>query len=95
MFCINVFLKVHEPGDVTAVKEMLAECGRMSRNEPGCISFDVCHVQEDPQTFILCERWESEQAWQDHKQREAVQTIYLPKVLPLVDRTPYICDVLE
>ena len=29
-----------------------------------------------------------------HKEREAVQTIYLPKVLPLVERTPYICDIL-
>lgn len=95
MFCINVFLNVKVPGDVEAVRDMLAECGRMSRGEPGCLSFDVCHVRDTPQTFILYEQWESEQAWKDHKEREAVQTIYLPKVLPLVDRTPYICDVLE
>ena len=95
MFCINVFLSVKDPGDVVAVRAMLTECGRLSRQEPGCTSFDVCHVRDNPQTFILCERWESEQSWQDHKQREAVQTIYLPKVIPLVERTPYICDVLE
>lgn len=95
MFCINVFLNVKQAGDVEAVKQMLAECGRMSRAEEGCIQFDVCHVRDNPQTFILCERWASEQAWKDHKEREAVQTIYLPKVLPLVERTPYICDILE
>jgi quinol monooxygenase YgiN len=94
MFCINVFLNVNEAGDVEAVTEMLTQCGRMSRAEPGCISFDVCHCRDNPQTFILCEQWDSEQAWQDHKEREAVQTIYLPKVLPLVERTPYICDIL-
>lgn len=95
MFCINVFLSVKDAGDVDAVKSMLAECGRMSRAEPGCLQFDVCHVRDNPQTYILCERWSSEQAWQEHKEREAVQTIYLPKVLPLVERTPYICDILE
>lgn len=95
MFCINVFLTVNESGDVDDVREMLRECGRLSRSEPGCIAFDVCDVRDNPQTFVLCERWESEQAWMDHKERDAVQTIYLPKVLPLVERTPYICDILE
>jgi quinol monooxygenase YgiN len=95
MFCINVILNVKQAGDVPVVKEMLSQCGRMSRAEPGCLQFDVCHVRDTPQTFLLCERWESEQAWKDHKEREAVQTIYLPRVLPLVERTPYICDILE
>lgn len=94
MFCINVFLRVKDSGDVDSVKQMLTQCGRLSRAEPGCVAFDVCHVLDDPQAFILCERWESEQSWREHKEREAVQTIYLPKVLPLVERTPYICEIL-
>jgi quinol monooxygenase YgiN len=95
MFCINVFLSVKDSTNVETIRGLLAECGRQSRAEPGCVSFDVCHVKESPETFILCERWESEQAWMDHKEREAVQTIYLPKVLPLVDRTPYICEIVD
>lgn len=95
MFCINVFLAVEDPAHVDLVRSLLTECGRLSRNEPGCLAFDVCDVRDTPEAFILCERWESEQAWQEHKEREAVQTIYLPKVLPLVKRTPYVCDILE
>jgi quinol monooxygenase YgiN len=95
MFCLNVFLTVRDPGNVDSVKHMLTQCGRLSRAEPGCLSFDVCHARDTPQSFILCERWESEQAWREHREREAFQTIYQPKVLPLVERTPYICDVLE
>ena len=37
----------------------------------------------------------SEQAWQDHREREAVQTIYLPKVMPLVERIPHFSTKLE
>ena len=95
MFCINVFLSVKDSDDVDTIRGLLAECGRQSRAEPGCVAFDVCHVQDSPETFILCERWESEQAWMDHKERQAVQEIYLPKVLPLVERTPYICGIVE
>lgn len=95
MFCINVFLKVQDSAHVDNVRAMLSECGRLSRAEPGCIAFEVCNVRDTPEIFILCERWESEQAWKDHKERDAVQQIYLPKVLPLVERTPYICDILE
>jgi len=95
MFCLNVFLNVKDAANVDAVRDMLAECGRQSRDEPGCISFEVCHDRDNPLTFILCERWESEQAWIDHKERDAVQTIYLPKVIPLVERTPHFCDLVE
>ena len=95
MFCINVFLAVKDPADVDTIRGLLGECGRRSREEPGCVAFDVCQVIETPETFILCERWESEQAWMDHKERQAVQEIYLPKVLPLVERTPYICDIID
>ncbi len=95
MFCINVVLKVKASADVDEVRELLREAGRASRNEPGCVCFEVCQAQDDPQTFILCERWETKSDWEQHKQAEAFTTIYQPKVLPKVERTPYFCDLVE
>jgi quinol monooxygenase YgiN len=95
MFCINVVLTVKDAADVEKVAEYLRRAGRLSRDEPGCAGFEVCHSQGDPRVFLLCERWASEQAWRDHREREAFTTIYQPHVLPLVDRTPHICTLLD
>ncbi len=95
MFAINVLLTVKNPEDVTRVRELLGECGRRSRAEPGCLLYEVCHSQADPHLFLLVERWESEQAWQEHREGEAVQQVYLPQVIPLVDRVPHISTLVE
>jgi quinol monooxygenase YgiN len=95
MFAINVILTVNNESDVDRVRDLLTQCGRLSRAEPGCLRFEAYHSQDDQRVFILVERWESEQAWQDHKQRQAVQEIYLPQVLPLVERVPHISTLLE
>ncbi len=95
MFCINVVLKVTDSTEVDDVREFLREAGRLSREEPGCNCFEVCQAQDNPQIFILCERWETKADWEQHKQAKAFLTIYQPKVLPKVDRTPYFCDLIE
>ncbi len=95
MFHINVLLKVHDAGDVEEIRELMTELMRASRAEPGCVKFDVFHSHDDPLTFLLYETWADEQAWKDHRERDAVQTIYLPKVLPKVDRVPHISTLLE
>lgn len=95
MFAINVLLTVREVNDIPQVRRLLGECGRLSRAEPGCLGLEVCHSEADPRLFILVERWESESAWQEHRTREAVQTIYLPQVIPLVDRVPHISTIVE
>ncbi|MCA9056455.1 MAG: antibiotic biosynthesis monooxygenase [Planctomycetaceae bacterium] len=95
MFAINVHLTVKDEADVTTVRDLLAECGRRSREEPGCVRYEVCHSQSNPRLFMLNERWADEQAWKDHKERAAVTEIYLPKVIPLVDRVPHISTLVE
>ena len=95
MFAINVILTVNNESDIDRVRDLLTQCGRLSRVEPGCLRYEVCDSQDAPRVFILVERWESEQVWQDHKQRQAVQEIYLPQVLPLVERVPHISTLLE
>ncbi|REJ97562.1 MAG: antibiotic biosynthesis monooxygenase [Planctomycetota bacterium] len=95
MHCLNVILTVKQPDDVDEVAALLTEAGRMSREEPGCLRFEVCHSQADPQIFILCERWESVAAWEAHKEERAFKEIYQPRVLPLVDRVPHPSSLLE
>jgi quinol monooxygenase YgiN len=95
MFALNVHLTVKNVDDIPKVRDLLAECGRRSRREPGCVSYEVCHSQTDPKFFMLIERWADEAAWQAHRAGESVQTIYLPQVIPLVDRVPHISTIVE
>lgn len=94
MFCLNVVLTVQDPENIAQVALLLTECGRRSREEQGCISYEVCHSRTQPTLFILCERWESEAAWTLHKEGPVVQTVYLPQVIPLVTRVAHPSDVL-
>lgn len=95
MFHINVWLTVKDPENISKIGDLLAQACRLSRSEIGCVRFEVFHSQADPQKFLLCERWESEQAWKDHRNERAFSEIYQPQVLPLVDRDPHISDLVE
>jgi quinol monooxygenase YgiN len=37
-----------------------------SREEPGCISYQVCQDTEDEDAFVFVEEWESEEALEAH-----------------------------
>lgn len=95
MFHINVLLTVKDTQNVASIESLLGEAAGLSREEPGCVRFEVYHSESDPAVFLLCEWWESEEAWKVHKEQRAVQEIYLPKVLPLVDRTPHISKLVS
>lgn len=95
MFVINVILEVAQTADIESVRENLRKAGELSRGEPGCLRFEVYQDQQDHRTFLLCEHWESREAWETHKQAEAFTTIYQPLVLPKVTRTPHYCDRIE
>ncbi len=95
MFAINVVLTVKDADNVSRIGELLTQAARLSREEPGCLLFEVCHAQNEPGIYMLIERWESKESWEIHKTAQAFTTIYQPQVLPLVERTPYFCDILE
>jgi quinol monooxygenase YgiN len=86
---LHVWLKVKEAGDIEQVRGLLAEQGRLSRAEPGCLRFEVYQSQNDAARFLLCERWESQAALDEHRKAKAYTTIYQPQVLPRVDREPH------
>jgi quinol monooxygenase YgiN len=95
MLYLHVWLKVKDAADADRVRELLAEQGRLSRAEPGCLRFEVYQSQNDAARFLLCERWESQAALDVHRTAAAYTTIYQPRVLPLVDREPHPSTLIE
>ncbi len=95
MICLNILLTVNDPGDVETVRGLLAEQGRLSRAEPGCLRFEVYQSQNDASLFILNERWESQAALDAHRQAKAYTEIYQPQVIPRVTRTPHPSQLVE
>ena len=89
MFCLNVILTLKDAPDAEEIQGLLTEACRLSRTEPGCLRFDVYQSEGEPATFVLVEHWESEDAWQTHREAEAYTQIYQPQILPRVERVPY------
>lgn len=95
MIYANILLTVKDPHDVAEIKELLKEQRRLSLQEPGCERFEVYHSTANPQVFILIERWSDQAALDEHRKAFAYTTVYAPKVIPKVDRTPYVCELVE
>ena len=95
MIYINVVLTVKETSDIADIQNLLSEQGRLSRLEPGCVRFEVYHSQTDSRVFLLNEHWSDQAAIDSHRKATAYTTIYQPKVLPRVDRTPHPSTLVE
>jgi quinol monooxygenase YgiN len=95
MLYLNIWLTVKDRAQVDAVAALLAEAGRLSRQEPGCKRFEVYHSTADDAKFLLCEHWESQEALDQHRKAKAYTQIYQPKVLPLVNREPHPSQLLS
>ena len=90
----NVLLTVKNTDDVDTVRELLAEQARLSREEPGCERFEVYHSQADRQQFMLVERWQTAVDLAQHKEAKAFTELYIPKVIPLVERVLHLSDMV-
>ena len=95
MIFINVVLTVKDPKDVAEIQSLLSEQGRLSRQEPGCVRFEVYHSQTDDRVFLLNEHWSDQAAIDAHRKATAYTTIYQPKVLPRVDRVPHPSTLID
>ena len=95
MICMNINLTVKEERDIEAVRDLLCEAMRKSRNESGCERFDVYQSQSKANQFTMVEQWSSQEALDAHRQAEAYTTIYKPQVIPLVERVGHPVTLLE
>lgn len=46
----------------------------VTREEPGCLAYELFVSNQEPGLVTFFERWESAQAWRKHMQGEAVST---------------------
>ena len=95
MLYLNIWLTVKDSADISRLTELLAEAGRLSRQEPGCHRWEAYQSGSDETMFLLHERWESEAALDAHRLGEAYTTIYQPQILPLVSRDAHRCTLIE
>ena len=91
----NVILSVKVAADVAVVAALLAEQGKLSRAESGCERFEVYHSETDACVFILIEQWMTLADLDAHRLAPGFTQIYQPKVLPLVERTPHLCKLVD
>lgn len=94
MIDITVILTAKDPTTLSELRKLLANHVNLSRQEPGCQRFEAYESQSVPGSFILIERWDSQSALDLHRTAPGFTTIYVPRVLPLVERVPHICQVL-
>ena len=85
----NVILRVIDPANIQTVSELLQHQAEVSLTEPGCERFEVYHSQSDPQTFLLIEWWATPKDLETHRSNKNFVEVYLPKVVPLVERLPH------
>ncbi|MEP3248367.1 MAG: putative quinol monooxygenase [Sneathiella sp.] len=54
------------PEKTDSVKHELLKLIPITRNEPGCITYDLHQDNENPNHFLFYETWETRDLWQTH-----------------------------
>ncbi|MER5541611.1 putative quinol monooxygenase [Streptomyces sp. NPDC001118] len=86
MFDLIVIVRVPEPADIAPVADALARMRPLCLDEDGCVSWEAYRSQDDPGRFVLVERWASRAHWEAHGAGDAIQKIYLPEIMPRIER---------
>lgn len=86
MFDLIVIIRVTEPDGIAPVADALARMRPLCLAEDGCVSWEAYQSHEEAGTFVLVERWATREKWEAHDQGEAIQKIYIPEILPRVER---------
>lgn len=68
MYCIIVKMELKAGMRKRFLDAMLTNAEASVRDEPGCRVFDVLEMRDEPDTFLLYEVYESQAAFEDHKQ---------------------------
>ena len=78
------------------VAPLLARHTAATRAEPGNLDFVALRGTEDPDSFVLYERYESEDAFKAHQASPHFEGIAVAQIRPLLaERTLQFCQVVE
>ena len=85
----NVILRAKRSEDIEEISSLLTIQAKVSLTEEGCKRFEVYQSETDAQTFILVEWWATQEDLDRHKTAKQFVEVYVPKVIPLVERFPH------
>ena len=85
----NVILRAKRSEDIEEISSLLTAQAKVSLTEEGCERFEVYQSEADAQTFILVEWWATQEDLDRHKTAKQFVEVYVPKVIPLVERSPH------
>ena len=95
----EVAIVVHyqaQPGRGNEVAALLARHTAATRAEPGCRDFVALRSSEDPDSFVLYERYASAEAFEAHQASPHFEGIAVAQIRPLLsERTLRFCQVVE
>ncbi len=75
-------------GSEDEVLALLDQLVAASREEPGNVSYVAYRQLDEPQTYVLLERYASREAFAEHRASEHFTSLVLGRILPLLaDRT--------
>jgi quinol monooxygenase YgiN len=78
------------------VAALLARHTAATRAEPGCREFVALRSAEDPDAFVLHERYDDRAAFESHTASPHYEGIAVAQIRPLLaDRTVEFCQVIE
>lgn len=64
---LTIVADIHaKPDRIELIKAELEKLIPITRDEPGCIQYDLHQDNENPAHFLFYENWESRELWQDH-----------------------------
>jgi len=74
VYCIVVHMELKAGVRKKFLDAMLVNAEASVRDESGCITFDVVESRDEPECFLLYEIYESEAAFEAHKQTPHFKT---------------------
>jgi quinol monooxygenase YgiN len=78
-----------KPGEETQLRQELLSLIATTRQEPGCINYDLHQVVDNPALFLFHENWTSKKHLDDHLARPHLQA-FLAKANDLLAEPPQI-----
>ena len=73
--------------NVSAVRELLSGLVEPTRNESGCITYQLLQNREDPTDFTFVEEWRDDSSFSAHLSSDHIQQA-LPKLEPITAEPP-------
>ena len=73
-----------QPGAGDSVAVLLAKHMAATRTERGCAQFDACRLRENPDEFVLYEKYIDEEAFEVHRNTAHFATFVVAQILPLL-----------